>query len=58
LDKYKLTLTFSDGDVVTETFKTPLGLHRAIKWWKDSQVADQKIGNTEYKIVSFDAVEI
>lgn len=58
MNSYKLTITFDDGEVVTETFKTPLGMHRAIKWWKDAVAADDNQGANSYKIVSLDGVEL
>lgn len=57
MDKYKLTVTFSDGEVTVETFRTELGLERAIRWWKDCEVADQKNGQT-YSITSMESEEL
>jgi hypothetical protein len=57
MEKYKLTVVFSDGEVVVEKFMTKLGLERAIRWWKTAEADDRNNGAT-YTIVSMESEEL
>lgn len=57
MDKYKLTVTFSDGEVAVEKFRTELGLERAIRSWKEGEATDRANGET-YSIVSMEPEEL
>jgi carbamoylphosphate synthase large subunit len=57
MDNYKLTITFSDGEVVTEKFRTEVGMERAIRGWKEIEAEDRNNGET-YSIVSLEPEEL
>lgn len=57
METYKLTITFSDGEVVVEKFMTELGVERAMRWWKNAEADDWENG-FPYTIVSMVPEEI
>lgn len=57
MEKYQLTVVFSDGEVVVEKFNTQLGMERAIRAWKEAEAEDAKNGET-YTIVSMEPSEL
>lgn len=57
MEKYQLTVVFSDGEVVVEKFFTELGLDRAIRAWHEIVAEDAKNGET-YDIVSMEPAEL
>lgn len=46
MEKYQLTVVFSDGEVAVEKFNTELGMERAIRGWKEAAAEDTKNGET------------
>lgn len=54
--RYKLTIKFSDGEVISEIFRTEQGVEGAIQGWKETEATDRKNGET-YSIVSFETEE-
>lgn len=57
MENFKITVVFSDGEVVTEKFCTEVGAERALRWWHRAAEADRANGET-YTIVSSDLEEI
>lgn len=57
MEQYKLTITFSDGEVIVEKFVTAIGVERAMRWWKDAEADDWKNGST-YTILSMETAEL
>lgn len=57
MEKYKLTVIFSDGEVTVEKFVTEQGLERAIRGWKEMAAEDWKNGST-YTIAKMEHEEI
>lgn len=57
MDNYKLTVVFSDGEVVVEKFVTEKGVERAMRSWESIAAEDQKNGET-YSIVSMESEEL
>lgn len=57
MDNYKLTVTFSDGEVAVEKFVTEKGLERAMRSWEAIVAEDRKNGET-YSIVSMESEEL
>lgn len=58
MDNYKLTVTFSDGEVVVEKFVTQQGMERAMRTWEASAEEDWKNGFRNYTIVSMEPEEL
>lgn len=58
MDNYKLTVTFSDGEVVVEKFVTQQGMERAMRTWEASAAEDWKNGFRHYTIVSMEPEEL
>jgi hypothetical protein len=54
MDNYKLTVVFSDGEVVVEKFVTEKGVERAMRSWESIAAEDRKNGET-YSIVSMES---
>lgn len=50
MENYKLTVFFSDGEVVVETFATPQGRERAKRSWESIAAEDWKNGFRHYTI--------
>lgn len=50
---FKLTTTFSDGDVTTELFRSQRAANRAKQWWVRIQKIDAEHGIVVYTINSF-----
>jgi hypothetical protein len=57
MEKYKLTVIFSDGEVAVEKFMTEEGMERAIRGWKEMAAEDWKNGST-YTIVKMEHEEL
>ena len=55
---FKLTTTFSDGDVVREFFKSQRAANRAKQWWVRVQKLDTEHGTDQYEIESFRVVAL
>lgn len=55
---YSLTTTFSDGDVVTEYFRSQRAANRAKQWWVRIQKLDAEHGIDVYEISSFRMVAL
>lgn len=58
MDNYKLTVVFSDGEVVVEKFVTEKGVERAMRSWESIAAEDWKNGFRNYTIVSMESEEL
>lgn len=50
---FKLTTSFSDGDVLTEFFRRQRAVNRAKQWWVRVQKIDAEHGIVLYTINNF-----
>lgn len=58
MDNYKLTVTFSDGEVAVEKFVTKKGMERAMRSWEAMAAEDWENGFRNYTIVSMEPEEL